>query len=140
MKRQNQRADVYQRVTNQIIEAIEKGVGQWRTPWHQITATFTTINANSRKPYRGVNVLALWATAAERGYRSALWATYPQWQQIGAQVRNGEESAFVVFWKIDHYAASNHNNGNNNNGNNDKQRQRRRQRTPLNFRAWLSRL
>jgi len=26
--------DVYQRVTSQIINAIEQGVGNWRMPWH----------------------------------------------------------------------------------------------------------
>jgi len=24
----------YQRVTDQIIEAIERGAGEWRVPWH----------------------------------------------------------------------------------------------------------
>jgi antirestriction protein ArdC len=43
----------------------------------------------------------LWATAIERGYQSSIWATYAQWQQLGAQVRKGEESAFIVFWKFD---------------------------------------
>src|SRR5262249_18734312 len=43
----------------------------------------------------------LWATAVVRGYASGLWATYHQWQQLGAQVRKGEESTVVVFWKFD---------------------------------------
>ena len=105
MKQQNERADVYQRVTNQIIEAIERGAGRWQMPWHKLAAgSFAPFNAISRKPYRGINVLTLWATSAERGYRSGLWATYAQWQQLGAQVRRGEQSAFIVFWKFDHHA------------------------------------
>lgn len=101
MKHPSERADVYQRVTNQIIEAIERGAAAWRMPWHKIAASLNPVNVVSRKPYRGVNVLTLWATATERGYRCPLWATYPQWQQLGAQVRKGEQSAFVVFWKFD---------------------------------------
>jgi antirestriction protein ArdC len=98
----HERADVYERVTNQIIKAIEDGAGEWLMPWHKLTAANSvSVNAVSRKPYRGVNVLALWATAIEKGYRSSVWATYAQWQQLGAQVRRGEESAFVVFWKFD---------------------------------------
>jgi antirestriction protein ArdC len=101
MNDQNERADVYQRVTDQIIEAIEQGAGEWRMPWHKGQAdTFAPINAVSRKPYRGINVLNLWAIAHQRGYGSGLWATYPQWQQLGAQVRKGEKSALVVFWKF----------------------------------------
>ena len=26
--------DVYERVTSQIVNAIEQGVGNWRMPWH----------------------------------------------------------------------------------------------------------
>ena len=101
MKEQNERADVYQRVTNQIIESIERGAGEWRMPWHKGPSdTFAPTNAVSRKPYRGVNVLNLWATAHNEGYSSGLWATYPQWQQLGAQVRKGEKSTLVVFWKF----------------------------------------
>ena len=101
MKDRNERADVYQRVTDQIIEALEPGAGEWRMPWHKGKAdTFALRNAVTRKPYRGINVPSLWATAQKRGYGSALWATYPQWQQLGAQVRKGEKSALVVFWKF----------------------------------------
>jgi antirestriction protein ArdC len=101
-KCKSERADVYERVTNQIIEAIEAGAGEWRMPWHKLTgANSTPVNAVTRKPYRGVNVISLWATAIECGYRSSVWATYAQWQQLGAQVRKGEESAFIVFWKFD---------------------------------------
>ena len=101
MKDQNERADVYQRVTDQIIEALERGAGEWRMPWHKGKAdTFAPRNAVTRKPYRGINVPSLWATAQRRGYGSGLWATYPQWQQLGAHVRKGEKSALVVFWKF----------------------------------------
>ena len=31
---------------------------------------------------------------------SNLWATYRQWQDLGAQVRKGEHSTLVVFWKF----------------------------------------
>jgi antirestriction protein ArdC len=58
------------------------------------------VNAVSGKPYRGVNVLALWAAADAMGYRSNEWATYKQWQEKGAHVRKGEKSSLVVFWKI----------------------------------------
>ena len=56
--------DVYQRVTNQIIEAMEKGAGDWKMPWHQTAGEiFVPINSQSKKPYRGINILSLWAAA-----------------------------------------------------------------------------
>lgn len=102
MKTQQERADVYQKVTDQIIAAIEQGVDAWHMPWHH-SAT-TPKNAVTGKAYRGVNVLSLWATASSNHYRSGIWATYAQWQELGAQVRKGEKSAFIVFWKFPHTA------------------------------------
>jgi len=58
------------------------------------------INAVRKKPYRGINILLMWATAQTKGYTSGTWATYKQWQEKGAQVRKGEKSAHVVFWKF----------------------------------------
>ena len=57
------------------------------------------VNIASKKAYRGVNVLALWATAEEKAYTSGIWGTYKQWSEAGAQVRKGEKSAYVVFYK-----------------------------------------
>ena len=34
------------------------------------------------------------------GYESHEWATYKQWKDAGAQVRKGERSHLVVFWKF----------------------------------------
>jgi hypothetical protein len=46
----NQR-DVYARVTAQIINAIEQGVGTWRMPWHASGRyVFSPINVASKKP------------------------------------------------------------------------------------------
>ena len=95
------RQDVYQRVTNQIIEAMERGTGDWKMPWHQTAGeTFVPVNAQSKKPYRGLNILSLWAAAEERGYNTKLWATYKQWYELGANVRKAEKATLVVFWKF----------------------------------------
>src|SRR5262245_47687699 len=92
--------DLYQRVTEQIIAAIEAGVETGRMPWHRTgTSTSFPSNAHSRLPYRGINVLALWAAAARRNYSSGVWATYKQWQELGAHVRRGEQGTLAVYWK-----------------------------------------
>jgi len=72
-------------------------------PWHPGADGATPqlpVNAVTGKPYRGINTVVLWATAQAEGYPSAVWATYRQWQELGAQVRKGEQSSPVVFWKI----------------------------------------
>jgi len=95
--------DVYARVTAQIVTAIENGTGTWRMPWHTSGRfAFSPINVASKKPYRGINTLCLWAAAQAKGYERAEWATYQQWQDRGAQVRKGEKATTVVFWKFAH--------------------------------------
>jgi antirestriction protein ArdC len=42
------------------------------------------VNIASKKAYRGVNVVALWAYAEEFGYSSGTWGTYKQWTEAGA--------------------------------------------------------
>jgi len=96
-----EKRDIFQHVTDQIVKAIEEGAGSYRMPW-RTSGGFpnSPINAVSKKPYRGVNVLVLWAIAQEKSYKSGLWATYKRWQELGEQVRKGEKSANVVFWKF----------------------------------------
>jgi antirestriction protein ArdC len=93
--------DVYARVTAQIITSIEQGAGTWRMPW-RTSGRFASspINVTSKKPYRGINTVCLWAAAEAKGYQSGEWGTYKQWQERGAQVRKGEKATLVVFWKF----------------------------------------
>ncbi|WP_306752591.1 ArdC family protein [Paracoccus actinidiae] len=94
------RADVYTRVTAEIIAAIEHGAGEWHAPWfHNGTSAARPTNVASGRRYRGINTVALWAAAMTDGYSDGLWGTYRQWQEAGAQVRKGECSTTVVLWK-----------------------------------------
>jgi antirestriction protein ArdC len=67
------RADVYTRVTADIIAAIEAGTGEWRMPWHHDGSSIARPrNVASDRNYRGINVLALWAAARRAGFASGL--------------------------------------------------------------------
>lgn len=91
--------DVYQRVTDQIVAALEQGVRPWVKPWdatHAAGRINRPLRANGIA-YRGINILMLWGTATERGYSAPLWLTYKQAQELGGQVRKGEKGALVVF-------------------------------------------
>ncbi|WP_089935275.1 ArdC family protein [Candidatus Entotheonella palauensis] len=94
--------DLYQRITDQIVSAIEQSAstGRFRLPWHNNGfSTMEPINAQSGRSYRGINTLALWVAAMRSGDETGQWATYRQWQALGAQVKRGEKSSLVVFWK-----------------------------------------
>ncbi|TWB15545.1 antirestriction protein ArdC [Nitrospirillum amazonense] len=94
------RQNVYTRVTDSIIAAIEAGAGDFRMPWHSQGDLARPLNVMSGKPYRGINTVALWVAAEATGYAAPIWGTYKQWQEKGAQVRKGEKSSTVVFWKV----------------------------------------
>lgn len=91
---------VYDRVTSKILAAMKDGVGNFRMPWHSpvMPASFP-VNANTHASYRGINVLSLWVDALTKEYSSGYWASYKQWQLLGAQVRKGERGSLVVFYK-----------------------------------------
>lgn len=94
------RASIYERITADILAAIERGAGEWRMPWHHDGSPATRpVNVATNVPYRGLNVLALWAAAEHAGYAQGLWGTYRCWEKLGAQVRKGERATLGLFWK-----------------------------------------
>lgn len=100
-KNEANRVDVYTRVTNKIVEAIEAGSqdGRWEMPWNVPEGMGYPINGVTGDAYRGVNILTLWVESQLRGYSDPNWATYIQWQSVGKQVRKGEKAAIGVVWK-----------------------------------------
>src|SRR5580692_7007717 len=94
-----EKPDVYRKVTDAIVNAIESGIGQYRMPWTvRQDRGFSPVSVGSAKPYRGINTLVLWAQSQSKGYGSAFWGTYKQWAQLGGQVRKGEKGSPVVYW------------------------------------------
>lgn len=92
-----QRLDVHQAITDKIVAAIEAGAGTFEMPWHRPGVAFTIPrNAATDKPYRGSNVLSLWIDADIKKFEHQIFATYKQWQELGAQVRGGEKGSLIV--------------------------------------------
>lgn len=94
------RIDIHEEITNRIIEAIERGAGEFKLPWHRPAGSIMRpVNIQSKKGYRGINVVTLWVEAQLRGYEVPVWGTYKQFQEAGCQVRKGEKTSLVVFYK-----------------------------------------
>lgn len=93
------RTDVYERITNQIVRELEKGVRPWLKPWnaeHAAGRITRPLRANGI-PYRGINVVMLWSAAMEKGYAAPIWITFKQARELGASVRKGEQGSLVVY-------------------------------------------
>lgn len=94
-------ADVMDNVVTELVDAMEAGAGDWHMPWRNIGATGGwPMNAVTRNRYSGGNVVALSLTASLRGYHSPRWATFKQWQSVGAQVRKGERGTHCLYWNV----------------------------------------
>ena len=71
-----ERFEIHQHITDKIVSAIERGAGDFCLPWHRTAGSIMRpVNIASKKAYRGVNVVALWAYAEEFGYCSGTWGT-----------------------------------------------------------------
>ncbi len=84
---------VYEIVTQQITDLLEKGEIAWKKPWK---STGGARNLVSKKQYRGINQFLLNCSP----YSSPYWLTFKQATEKGGSIKKGEKSTLVVFWKL----------------------------------------
>lgn len=89
--------DVYEMVTDRIIEQLEQGVISWEKPWGGVIDG--AYNRISKKPYSLLNQMLL--------QHSGEYATFKQWSELGGHIRKGEKAEIVVFWKLQPYEEEN---------------------------------
>ena len=85
----------FELIANKLIEQLKAGTAPFQKPW-KAGEMMLPHNPVSGTRYRGANVLWLMM----QGYSDPRWMTYKQAQSIGAQVRKGEKSTFVQYWKF----------------------------------------
>lgn len=93
------RPDVYSRITDKIIADLEQGVRPWLKPWNAEHAAgkITRPLRHNGIPYKGINVIMLWAAATAKGYACPIWLTFKQALELGGNVRKGETGELVVY-------------------------------------------
>lgn len=87
---------IYQEITDSIIAELEKGAAPWVKPWKADSTADK--NIISQKPYQGINRLILGLSSMSRGFSTPVWASYKQWESLGANVRKGEKGTKIVFY------------------------------------------
>ena len=96
--RGDQRASLYQDVTDRIIAELEAGRIPWVQPWAASSAPLAMPkNAASGRQYSGINVLILWGAVIEGGFAIQRWLTFRQALALGGSVRKGERGTTVVY-------------------------------------------
>src|SRR6202162_3212126 len=93
------KADVYERITGQIVAELEKGARPWFKPWNAEHAAgrITRPLRGNGIPYQGINGPLRWSEAIEKGYTVPHWMTFKQALDLGAHVRKGEHGSLVVY-------------------------------------------
>lgn len=82
--------NVYEMVTNRIIEQLENNIVPWEKPWQgTIEGAFNRV---SKKPYSILNQMLL--------KYDGEYASFKQWKDLGGHIRKGEHSEIIVFWKM----------------------------------------
>lgn len=82
--------NVYELVTNRIIEQLENNIVPWEKPWSgTLDGAFNRV---SKKPYSILNQMLL--------KYDGEYASFKQWKDLGGHIRKGEKSEIVVFWKM----------------------------------------
>ena len=87
-----QKTNVYQMVTDKIVEQLENGIVPWQCPWTGGDLNGGAINYVSRKPYSLLNQMLLG--------REGEWLTFKQVKDLGGSVKKGAKAGMVVFFTM----------------------------------------
>ena len=115
-------AEIYEEVTQRIIDSLERGIIPWNKPWVSMGGHKNYV---SKKPYRGVNPFLLQISSIDNDFVSPFWLTYNQANELSIKkwlkdnsltdtdenraaykndengykgVRKGEKSTTIIFW------------------------------------------
>ncbi|MCK1619175.1 DUF1738 domain-containing protein [Bradyrhizobium sp. 159] len=94
------RASLYDEITNKIIAELEAGGVPWVQPWGSAAAKAQLAlpkSAATGRHYSGINILILWAAATERAFTGQSWLTFRQALLLGGHVRKGERGTTIVY-------------------------------------------
>lgn len=100
-KKDAPKRDLYQEVTDRIIEIMKDGKLPWHKPWRHGRAysgdANVPHNASTGVPYTGVNQILLWSVC--HAFGSPQFLTFNQGRDMGGMVRKGEKGVGLIFFK-----------------------------------------
>lgn len=87
---------LYEKVTNEIIAQLEKGVIPWKKGWKAVSGAY---NAKNKKYYSFLNQIALGKQGA--------YASFKQWTDLNCKVKKGAKASYVIEWFYKDYTFKN---------------------------------
>jgi len=99
----------HEQVAESLIAQLKQGTAPWQKPWQPGDPLLSfPHNPTTKKRYRGINALYLMS----KDYADPRWLTYKQAAGLGAQVRKGEKSTWIQYWKFTDERVRKDDNGN----------------------------
>jgi len=103
---------LFDSLTADVLAALRTGSPPWRKLWGNLRRPRKQIdfaplaiptNAETGRPYIGVNTLFLWNATRKRLFQESRWGTATTWWRLGAEARPQAESTRVLAWiKVKH--------------------------------------
>ena len=87
-----------EKVTQRIIECLQKGTAPWIRPWEAGCVPDRPYNPVSQTIYRGLNTIYLSVAAVTNGYDDPRWMTFLQCTNQGWNVRRGEHAETICYF------------------------------------------
>ena len=85
-------------VAEKLIEQLKQGTAPWQMPWKAGDGGgMMPFNPTTGKRYKGINAIHL----LSQGRDDQRWLTFNQAKAAGAQVRKGEKSTSIQYWKFE---------------------------------------
>jgi hypothetical protein len=82
--------DIHATITQRFIDQLQQGCVPWQRTWT------SAMNVVSKKAYRGINSLTLGSAP----FGSPFWVTFRQALELGGNVRKGEKSSPIIYYKF----------------------------------------
>ncbi len=99
-KGQDKTRSYIEKVSQEIIDALEQGTAPWIRPWSGSEISENApFNPITGKQYEGINFINLSITGMTMG-GDPRWMTFKQAKSIDAQVRKGEKGTAIQYWKF----------------------------------------
>jgi antirestriction protein ArdC len=92
---------IYETITNTIIQQLEQGVRPWHKPWDSANPSVAfkiPVNATTGKEYKGINIPLLWQAADDKAFTTNEYATFKQWAYNKESVKKGEKGNVIIFY------------------------------------------
>jgi antirestriction protein ArdC len=87
--------DTYQRITDFVIEQLEKGEIVWQTGWNTLGLPK---NMATGHQYKGWNIFFLNFITMYYGYKTSYFITYKQAMDLKGTIRRGQKGHTVLWW------------------------------------------